>query len=52
MADQRLEVLMKKSEAQYTEGSPMLLEANALYLDRITNNCIAQLKWKYPAVID
>lgn len=46
MADQRLEVLMKKTEAQYTEGSPILLEASALYLDKTTNNCIAQLKWK------
>ena len=46
MADQRLEVLMKKSEAQYTEGRPILLEASALYLDKTTNNCIAQLKWK------
>lgn len=46
MADQRLEVLMKKAEAQYASGSPILLEASALYLDRGTNNCIAQLKWK------
>lgn len=46
MADQRLELLMKKSEAQYTSGSPILLEANALYFDRGTNNCIAQLKWR------
>lgn len=46
MADQRLEVLMKKTDAQYTSGSPILLEASALYLDRGTNNCIAQLKWK------
>ena len=46
MADQRLEVLMKKTEAQYTDGSPILLEASALYLDKTTNNCIAQLKWK------
>lgn len=46
MADQRLEVLMKKAEAQYRDGSPILLEASALYLDKTTNNCIAQLKWK------
>lgn len=46
MADQRLEVLKKKTEAQYAIGSPILLEASALYLDRGTNNCIAQLKWK------
>ena len=46
MADQRLEQLMKKTEPQYISGSPLLLEASALYLDKGTNNCIAQLKWK------
>ena len=46
MADQRLEVLMKRTEAQYVGSSPILLEACALYFDRGTNNCIAQLKWK------
>ena len=46
MADQRLEVLMKNTETQYASGSPLLLEASALYLDKATNNCIVQLKWK------
>lgn len=31
---------------QYAEGSPILLEACALYRDNVTNSCIAQLKWK------
>lgn len=46
MANQRLDLLMKKTEVQYAVGSPLLLEASALYLDRTTNNCIAQLKWR------
>lgn len=46
MADQRLEQLMKKADPHYISGSPLLLEASALYLDKVTNNCIAQLKWK------
>lgn len=46
MADQRLEVLMKSTDALYSKGSPIILEACALYLDRTTNNCIAQLKWR------
>ena len=46
MSNQRLEMLMKKTEVQYAIGSPLLLEASALYLDTTTNNCIAQLKWK------
>ena len=46
MADNRLTTLVKKSELQYVEGSPLLLEANALYLDTVSNNCIAQIKWK------
>ena len=46
MADQRLEVLMKNTEPQYVSGSPLLLEAIALYLDKTTNNCVVQLKWK------
>ena len=46
MADQRLEQLMKRTDPHYVSGSPLLLEASALYLDKGTNNCIAQLKWK------
>ena len=46
MADQRLEVLMKNTQAHYSKGSPIILEAHALYLDKATNNCIAQLKWR------
>ena len=46
MANQRLNQLMKKTEVQYTEGSPLLLEACALYFDTETSNCIAQMKWK------
>lgn len=46
MPDQRLETFMKRTEIQYAEGSPLLLEAIALYLDKATNNHIAQLKWK------
>ena len=46
MAEQRLELLQKKDKPQYASGSPLLLLASALYLDRSTNNCIAQLKWE------
>ena len=46
MANDRLELLMKQSESQYAQGSPILLEACALYYDRPSNNCIAQIKWK------
>ena len=46
MANQRLGMLMKKADVQYAEGSPILLEACALYRDNATNSCIAQLKWK------
>lgn len=46
MANQRLELVNKNIDIQYSSGSPLLLEATALYLDTITNNCIAQLKWK------
>ena len=46
MANQRLGILMKKADVQYAEGSPILLEACALYRDNVTNSCIAQLKWK------
>lgn len=46
MANDRLELLMKQSEPQYAQGSPILLEACALYYDRPNNNCIAQIKWK------
>lgn len=43
---ERLISLMKVSEISYSEGSPLLLEAYALYQDTATGQCIAQLKWK------
>ena len=43
---ERFRLLMKISEAQYIAGSPLLLEACALYQDTVTNQCVAQLKWK------
>ena len=43
---ERLNSLMKVSEISYSEGSPLLLEAYALYQDTTTGQCIAQLKWK------
>lgn len=46
MTNQRLKQLMLNTGVQYAEGSPLLLEACALYLDTASNNCIAQLKWK------
>lgn len=46
MANQRLEQLAKQTSIFYANGSPLLLEASALYLDNNTNNCIAQLKWR------
>lgn len=44
--EQRLISLEKKSIAQYTPGSPLLLKACALYLDNVDKQCIAQIKWK------
>ena len=46
MANQRLELINKVVDIQYSSSSPLLLEAAALYLDKTTNSCIAQLKWK------
>ena len=46
MEGNRLQELMKCTEVQYAEGCPLLLMACALYLDRSSGNCIAQLKWK------
>lgn len=46
MASDRLELLMKQSEPQYAQDSPILLEACALYYDRLNTKCIAQIKWK------
>lgn len=46
MPSKQMNVLMKNTEPQYFEGSPLILEACALYLDNISGNCIAQLKWK------
>lgn len=43
---ERLTPLMKISEGQYASGSPLLLEACALYQDTAFGQCIAQLKWK------
>ena len=43
---ERLTSLMKVSEVQYASGSPLLLEACALYQDTASGQCIAQLKWK------
>lgn len=44
--EQRLSLIEKTSNTQYAEGSPLLLEACALYLDNVEKQCIAQLKWK------
>ena len=44
MAD-RLNVLQKVTDPSYAEGSPLLLEACALYQDTVTGMRIAQLKW-------
>lgn len=46
MPSKQMKVLLKKTEPQYAEKSPLILEACALYLDDLTGNCIAQLKWK------
>ena len=46
MPEQRLKELVTNRTPEYVKGCPLLLEANALYLDNVTNNCIAQLKWK------
>ncbi len=46
MPSKQMTILMKNTEPQYSEGSPLLLEACALYLDNASSNCIAQLKWK------
>ena len=46
MKNQRLVPLATFSEAQYSIDSPLLIEASALYLDRIGNACIAQIKWR------
>lgn len=46
MSSNRLQELMKQTEPQYVEGSPLLLAACALYIDSNNGNCIAQLKWK------
>ena len=37
---------MKVTDAQYAKGSPLLLMACALYMDVVTNQCVAQLKWR------
>lgn len=44
--EQRLTSLEKKTIAHYAPGSPLLLEACALYLDNMTQQCVAQIKWK------
>ena len=44
--EQRLTLIDKITNPQYAEGSPLLLEACALYLDNVEKQCIAQLKWK------
>ncbi len=46
MSNQRLDLLMRRDEVQYSDGSPILLEASALYLDKVSANCVAQLKWR------
>ena len=46
MAEDRLKTLMKSTDMMYSQGSPVLLEACALYQDNLTSQCIAQLKWK------
>ena len=46
MANGRLLLVEKKAGIYYQEGSPLLLEAGALYIDRETQNSIVQLKWR------
>lgn len=46
MSEQRLKPLMRKTEPEYVHGSPVVLSASALYVDNVTSNCVAQLKWK------
>lgn len=43
---ERLTCRMKVTDAQYAAGSPLLLMACALYMDTVTNQCVAQLKWR------
>lgn len=43
---ERLTCRMKVIDAQYAAGSPLLLMACALYMDAVTNQCVAQLKWR------
>ena len=43
---ERLTCRMKVIDAQYAKGSPLLLMACALYMDAVTNQCVAQLKWR------
>ncbi len=46
MPEQRLKQLMKTEECEYAEGSPLIIEARALYSDSVTGNCIVQIKWR------
>ena len=46
MENTRLELLLKKDELSYAQGSPLLLEAYALHKDNVTGDRVAQLKWK------
>lgn len=46
MDNQRLHLLSKNTDIRYSENSPVLLTARALYLDTITGKGIAQFKWR------
>ena len=46
MAKPRLSEIMKRTKPEYAASSPLLLEACALYYDRVACGCVAQMKWK------
>lgn len=46
MANERLTLLMKQQEPQYSPENPVLLLACALYRDTVTGKCVAQMKWR------
>ena len=46
MSNGRLELIEKHTGSYYAEGSPLLLEASALYQDKTTNSRVLQMKWR------
>ena len=46
MANNRLELIEKKTGPYYLKGSPIILEAGALYIDKVTQNSIVQIRWR------